>query len=73
MAESWPVVTYLLNQESANHFQEEVEQTYHIFYLLMELAVTNMKKKCLLSGDTYDYHLLACAKLRCPLSMTTRT
>merc|ERR1711981_1145127 len=35
--------------------QQEVERSYHIFYQLLQPFVPEMKPKCLVSDDIYDY------------------
>ena len=40
-------------------FQQEVERSYHIFYQMMQPAVPDLKKRCLLSNDIYDYHYVS--------------
>jgi myosin heavy subunit len=36
-----------------------VERSYHIFYQLMQQAVPDLKEKCRLSNDIYDYHYVS--------------
>ena len=45
-------------------FQQEVERSYHIFYQMMQPAVADLKKKCLLSNDIYDYHYVSQGKTK---------
>ena len=52
------IETYLLEKARIT-FQQEVERSYHIFYQMMQPAVAELKKKCLLSNDIYDYHYVS--------------
>ena len=52
------IETYLLEKARIT-FQQEVERSYHIFYQMMQTAVPDLKKKCLLSNDIYDYHYVS--------------
>ena len=46
--------------------QQEVERSYHIFYQMMQKAVPDLKAKCLLSNDIYDYHYVSQGKTSVP-------
>jgi myosin heavy chain 6/7 len=46
-----------------------VERSYHIFYQMMEPAVPDIKKKCHLSNDIYDYHYVSMGKTKVGTSM----
>merc|ERR1712108_72729 len=43
--------------------QQEVERSYHIFYQLLMPFVGDMKEKCLLSDDIYDYSYVSQGKV----------
>merc|ERR1712198_133253 len=43
--------------------QQEVERSYHIFYQLLMPFVPDMKAKCLLSDDIYDYSYVSQGKV----------
>ena len=57
------IETYLLEKARIT-FQQEVERSYHIFYQMMQPAVGDLKKKCLLSNDIYDYHYVSQGKTK---------
>jgi myosin heavy chain 6/7 len=48
------MVVYLL-EKSRLTFQAELERCYHSFYNMMSDFVPDLKEKCLLSNDIYDY------------------
>merc|ERR1719481_1911171 len=59
------IETYLLEKARIT-FQAEVERSYHIFYQMMQPAVPDLKKKCHLSDDIYDYHYVSQGKTKVP-------
>merc|ERR1712109_331144 len=54
--ESYPLEKSRITQ------QQEVERSYHIFYQLLQPFVPEMKPKCLLTDDIYDYEYVSQGK-----------
>merc|ERR1712042_412029 len=59
------MVIYLL-EKSRLTFQAELERCYHAFYNLMSDQVVDLKEKCLLTDDIYDYWWVSQGKVTVP-------
>jgi len=56
------IESYLLEKSRITQ-QQEVERSYHIFYQLLMPFVPDMKEKCLLGDDIYDYSYVSQGKV----------
>merc|ERR1711899_438793 len=56
------IESYLLEKSRITQ-QQEVERSYHIFYQLLQPFIPDMKAKCMLTDDIYDYTYVSQGKV----------
>merc|ERR1712012_465392 len=56
------IESYLLEKSRITQ-QQEVERSYHIFYQLLQPFVADLKPKCFLTDDIYDYSYVSQGKV----------
>ncbi|XP_040566496.1 myosin-4 [Lepeophtheirus salmonis] len=57
------IESYLLEKSRITQ-QQAVERSYHIFYQLLQPFVPNMREKCCLGEDIYDYSYVSQGKVK---------